>query len=33
MVRHRNRLPKENVDALPLEMFKARLGGALGNLV
>ena len=28
-----NRLPKEVVDALFLEMFKPRLDGALGNLV
>jgi len=26
-------LPREAVDALPLEVFKARLDGALGNLV
>ena len=33
VVRHGNRLPKEAVDALSLEVFKARLDGALGNLV
>ena len=30
---HRNRLPKEAVDAPSLEVFKARLDGALGSLV
>ena len=30
---HRNRLPKEVVDAPSLEVFKARLGVALGSLV
>ena len=30
---HWNRLPKEVVDASSLEAFKARLDGALGNLV
>ena len=28
-----NRLPREVVDALSLEVFKTRLDGALGNLV
>ena len=28
-----NRLPREVVDALPLEVFKARLDGAVGSLV
>ena len=28
-----NKLPSEVVDAPPLEVFKARLDGALGNLV
>ncbi|GAB0205611.1 hypothetical protein GRJ2_003026700 [Grus japonensis] len=32
-VRHWNRLPKEVVDAPSLEVFKARLDEALGNLV
>ncbi|KFO76555.1 hypothetical protein N303_11447, partial [Cuculus canorus] len=32
VVRHWNRLPKEIVDAPSLEMFKARLDGALGSL-
>ncbi|KFP18264.1 hypothetical protein Z169_07326, partial [Egretta garzetta] len=32
VVRHWNRLPREVVDALSLEMFKARLDGALSNL-
>ncbi|KGL95854.1 hypothetical protein N301_06816, partial [Charadrius vociferus] len=32
VVRHWNRLPKEAVDALSLEVFKARLDVALGNL-
>jgi len=30
---HWNRLPKEAVDALSLEAFKARLDVALGSLV
>jgi len=30
---HWNRLPKEVVDAPPLEVFKARLDVALGSLV
>ncbi|KGL91848.1 hypothetical protein N301_09079, partial [Charadrius vociferus] len=33
VVRHLNRLPREVVDAPSLEVFKARLDGALGNLV
>ena len=33
MVTHWNRLPKEVVDALSLEAFKARLDVALGSLV
>ena len=33
VVRHRNRLPREVVDASSLEVFKARLDGALSNLV
>ena len=33
VVMHRNRLPKEVVDAPPLEAFKARLDVALGSLV
>ncbi|KFQ94217.1 hypothetical protein Y956_04552, partial [Nipponia nippon] len=33
VVRHWNRLPREAVDAPSLEMFKARLDGALSNLV
>ena len=33
MVTHRNRLPKEAVDAPSLEAFKARLDVALGSLV
>ncbi|KFV54936.1 hypothetical protein N341_11891, partial [Tyto alba] len=33
VVRHSNRLPREAVDALSLEVFKARLDGALNNLV
>ncbi|GAB0193281.1 triadin [Grus japonensis] len=32
VVRHWNRLPREAVDAPSLEVFKARLDGALGNL-
>ncbi|KFP18130.1 hypothetical protein Z169_02703, partial [Egretta garzetta] len=32
-VRHGNRLPREFVDAPSLEVFKARLDGALSNLV
>ncbi|KFZ61045.1 hypothetical protein N338_02506, partial [Podiceps cristatus] len=33
VVRHWNRLPREVVAAPSLEEFKARLDGALGNLV
>ncbi|KAK4831784.1 hypothetical protein QYF61_019097 [Mycteria americana] len=33
VVRHWSRLPREVVDAPSLEVFKARLGGALSNLV
>jgi len=33
VVRHWNRLPREAVDAPSLEVFKARLDGALNNLV
>ncbi|KGL96037.1 hypothetical protein N301_02987, partial [Charadrius vociferus] len=33
VVRHWNRLPREVVDAPSLEIFKARLDGALSNLV
>ena len=33
VVTHRNRLPKEAVDAPLLEAFKARLDVALGSLV
>ena len=33
VVTHRNRLPKEVVDAQSLEAFKARLDVALGSLV
>ena len=33
MVAHRNRLPKQVVDAPSLEAFKARLDVALGSLV
>ena len=32
-VRNRNRLLREAVDASYLEMFKARLDGALGSLI
>ena len=33
MVRHWHRLPREAVDAPSLAVFKARLDGALGNVV
>ncbi|KFR09036.1 hypothetical protein Y956_03918, partial [Nipponia nippon] len=33
VVRHWKRLPREAVDAPSLEVFKARLDGALSNLV
>ena len=33
LVRHWNRLPREAVDAPSVEAFKARLDGALSNLV
>ncbi|KFV69843.1 hypothetical protein N307_04804, partial [Dryobates pubescens] len=33
VVRHWNRLPREGVEAPSLEDFKARLDGALGNLI
>ena len=33
VVRSWNRLPREVVDAPSLELFKARLDGALGSLV
>jgi len=33
VVRHWHRLPREAVDAPSLEVFKARLGGALSSLV
>jgi len=33
VVKHWNRLPREAVDDPSLEVFKARLGGALSNLV
>jgi len=33
VVRHWNRLPREAVAALSLEAFKARLHGALSNMV
>ena len=33
VVRPWNRLPREVVDAPSLEVFKARLDGALGNLI
>jgi len=33
MVRHWNRLPREAVDAHSLEVFEARMDGALSNLV
>ncbi|KFP88736.1 hypothetical protein N310_04940, partial [Acanthisitta chloris] len=33
VVRHRHRLPREEVDAPTLAVFKARLDGTLRNLV
>ncbi|KFP21580.1 hypothetical protein Z169_02265, partial [Egretta garzetta] len=33
VVKHWNRLPREVVEALSLEAFKARLDGALNNLI
>ena len=33
VVRHWNRLPREAVDAPPLEVLKAKLDGALSNLI
>ncbi|KFP23160.1 hypothetical protein Z169_07923, partial [Egretta garzetta] len=33
MVKHRNWLPREVVDAPSLETFKARLDGALSSLI
>ncbi|KGL98787.1 hypothetical protein N301_02687, partial [Charadrius vociferus] len=33
VVRHWNMLPREAVDTPSLKVFKARLDGALGNLV
>jgi len=33
VVKHRNRLPRQVVDAPSLELFKARLDGALSNPV
>ena len=33
VVRHLNRLPREVVDVFSLAVFKARLDGALSNLV
>jgi len=33
VVKHRNRLPREAVEAPSLETFKARLEGTLSNLV
>jgi len=33
VVKHRNRLPREVVEAPSLETFKTKLGGALSNLV
>lgn len=33
VVRHWNRIPREAVDAPSLEVFKARFGKALGNLI
>ncbi|KFQ09476.1 hypothetical protein N330_08893, partial [Leptosomus discolor] len=33
VVKHWNRLPREVVNALSLETFKARLDGALSNMI
>ena len=33
VVRQGNKLPRDVVDVLPLETFKARLDQALGNLI
>jgi len=33
VVKHRNRLPREVADAPSLETFKARLDGALSNVI
>jgi len=33
VVRHWHSLPREGVDAPSLQMFKARLNGALNNLI
>jgi len=33
VVKHRNGLPREVVEATSLETFKARLDGALSNLI
>jgi len=33
VVKHWHRLPREVVDALSMETFKARLGRALSNLI
>ncbi|KFO79923.1 hypothetical protein N303_15217, partial [Cuculus canorus] len=33
VVRHWHRLPREAVDAPSLQVFKARLNGALGSLI
>ena len=33
VVRHWHRLPREAADALSLKVFKAKLDGALNNLV
>jgi len=33
VVRHWNRLPREVLEALSFKMFKARLDGALSNLI
>jgi len=33
VVKYWHSLPREAVDALSLEVFKARLNGALGNLI